>query len=76
MARGRVGDTKEAVLDATEYLFALAEAISIVASVARRYPLDLVPGGDVKPLPRGTSTKPNSQVRMVPRAVGDEALAR
>lgn len=75
MARGRVGDTKEAVLDATEYLFALAEAISIVASVARHYPLDLVPGGDVKPLPRGTS-KPNSQVRMVPRAVGDEALAR
>ena len=52
--------------------FALMEATLIVASIARRYRLDLVPGGEVKPLPRGT-LKPNSAVWMVPRAVGTMA---
>ena len=46
--------------------FALMEATLIVASVARRYRLDLVPGQDVGPLPRGT-LKPSSAVRMIPR---------
>ena len=46
--------------------FALMEATLIVASIARRYRLDLVPGQTVKPLPRGT-LRPNSAVRMVPR---------
>lgn len=48
--------------------FALMEATLIVASIARRYRLDLVAGQGVKPLPRGT-LKPNSEVWMVPHDV-------
>ena len=55
--------------------FALMEATLIVAAVARRYRLDLVPGQDVKPLPRGT-LRPSSEVRMVPHAVGVPSRSR
>ena len=48
--------------------FALMEATLIVASVARRYRLDLVPGREVKVRERG-SLVPHPGMPMVPRAV-------
>lgn len=55
--------------------FALMEAILVVASVARRYRLELVPGQRIKPLPGGT-LRPSSAVRMVPHAFADGGSAR
>ena len=55
--------------------FALMEATLIVATIAQRYRLELVPGQTVRPLPRGT-LRPSSAVRMVPRAFADGVRAR
>ena len=55
--------------------FALMEATLIVATVARRYRLDLVPGQEIKPKSRGTLA-PSSPVWMVPYAVAGSAVAR
>ena len=52
--------------------FALMEATLIVASVARRYGLDLVPGREVKVKERG-SLVPYPGLPMMPRAVAGEA---
>ena len=46
--------------------FALMEATLIVSTIARRYRLDLAPGENVKPTPRGT-LRPSSAPRMIPR---------
>ena len=55
--------------------FALMEATLIVATIARSYRLDLVPGEAVKPLPRGT-LRPSSALRMVPRRAAGESPKR
>ena len=55
--------------------FALMEAALIVATIARRYRLDLVPGQTVRPLPRGT-LRPSSALRMVTHAFADGVRAR
>ena len=55
--------------------FALMETTLIVATVARRYRLDLLPGGDVKPLPKGT-LRPNAPVWMVPKTVKNGVSVR
>ena len=51
--------------------FALMEATLIVAAVARRYRLDLVPGREVKVRERG-SLLPHPGMPMIPRAVTGE----
>ncbi len=55
--------------------FALMEATLVVATVTRRYRLDLVPGQEIEPKASGT-LKPGFPVWMVPHAVAGSAVAR
>ena len=55
--------------------FALMEATLVVATIARRYRLDLMPGQEIEPKASGT-LKPGSPVWMVPHAVAGSAVAR
>lgn len=55
--------------------FALTEATLVMATVVRRYRLDLVPGREVSPKARGT-LKPDRRVWMVPHTIADVAVDR